>query len=307
MVQLFYGDNSFALHEKRQSLIADFLSAHDAFGLEKLDGEEITNTTLRSAVLQLPFLVDRKLVIITSLFHNKNSCDELLKILNDIPDEVHVVLFDSKPDKRMKLFKTLSAQTSVTEFTSLKGAQLIQWTISYAKTLGAGLDKSCAELLINRVGPHQSLLAKEIEKLAVHSVITKDIILDNTQESLETTIFELLETTFKGKQDKAMLTLEMLYKISTDPHEIMSLVAWQLHLLAIAVANPHSSSSDIATRYKVHPFVAGKAVEIARGMSRKQLLEVLDISIAADLKLKTSSGRPEDVLRVLILELTSLF
>ena len=307
MVQLFYGDNSFALHEKKQSLTADFLSRHDSFGLEKLDGEDITSSSLRSAVLQLPFLVEKKLVVITSLFLNKSVCEELLKILSDIPDEVDVVLFDTKPDKRMKLFKTLTAQKSVTEYTSLKGAQLTQWMVSYAKTLNAQLDRMDAELLINRVGPHQSLLAKEIEKLAPHTVITKDIILENTHESLEATIFELLEATLKGKQDKAMATLQTLYKNNTDPHEIMSLIAWQLHLLAIAVANPHSSSSDIASRYKIHPFVAGKTIDSARGVSRTQLLEVLDLSIAADLKLKTSTGSPEDVLSVLILELTSLF
>ena len=91
-----------------------------------------------------------------------------------------------------------------------------------------------ARYLVERVGTNQQLLANEIEKLALYDKdISKESIDLLTEETPQSTIFELLEAAFAGNHRKVQTLYAEQRAMKVEPPQIIALLAWQLHILAI--------------------------------------------------------------------------
>lgn len=305
MITLLSGDNEFAILQKQNRIIADYLGEHDAFGLERLDGEDLEPARLRDAVLQLPFLVNKKLVVVSKAFATKEIAELLLELLQSIPDDIDLVLVDTKADKRTKLYKELASSKLVSEFINIKGSALERWVADYAEECGSSITDTDAKYLIDRVGADQMLLAREIEKLAYGAKIDRLEIDDLTDQSLNGSVFDLLDKTFAGKKAEALKMYDDLLAGKTDPAEILSLIGWQLHVLALVKYAGQGSPSDIAKSTNLHPFVIGKAMNVIRSLSTSQIKQGITTALDIDLMIKTSTTDPADAVKVLLLELSA--
>lgn len=281
-----------------------YLSKHDSFGLEYVDMSEDGVDKLRSAVLQLPFLVSKKLVIVSSLFISKQGMDEFEKILGGIPSEIDVVCSEAKPDKRTKLFKLLDKTVSVIKADPLDAMSIEKWIMSTSSKLGFDMPRDMAHYVMSRGGTDQLRLSKDIEVLALqHIPITKELIDSVVEPTLQASTFELLEALFSGRSDAAMSVCEQLFISHTEPLEIVAMIAWQLHICCVIKAAQNKPAADIARVAKIHPFVVSKSTSITRKVRMIQLQQALERVISAEVKLKTSPVPAEDVLRVLLLEI----
>ncbi len=306
MIVLLTGENEFGISIKQKQLISEYLRSNDSFGLERLDGEVLEISRLRDGVLQLPFLVSKKLIIISKPFSNKLICEALLDIRMHIPDEIDVVLVDSKADKRIKLYKELYADKMVQEFVALKGAGLEKWVTHYATEHGSNISQGDARHLIDRVGADQMRLAREIEKLAYDELINTARIDSLTDQSLRNTVFDLLDKTFAGKTTDALRMYDDLLANKTDPNEVLALLGWQLHVIALVKYAGEGSSAEIVSKTGLHPFVAGKTIYVARRLSAEQIKTSISSALRADIAIKTTNIDAADTVKVLLLELSSL-
>lgn len=64
MIELLCGQNEFAIAHAVNERTAAYLKANDSIGLERINCDEADTPTIRSAILQLPFLVESKLVFL---------------------------------------------------------------------------------------------------------------------------------------------------------------------------------------------------------------------------------------------------
>ena len=287
---------------------ARYLDEHDAFGLEILDGEDMSADRLKDALLQMPFLVSKKLVIIRGVFAGKLLVESLQDILEQqVPDEIDVVLCDDKPDKRTKLFKYLDKNTAREQFQLLDIVRLAVWVRQYAVEQGCELSDQLVRQLVERSGTDQYRLSHDIEVLALQQQpITTRTIEELVQPTLNSTVFQLLEVAFVGNSHRALALCNELFTQKIAPSEIVAMIGWQLHIFALIKTAGTHSPTDIAKLGRVHPFVVSRSMSTAKRMSTAQLKELVSRALAADLAIKTSSGSAEDVLRVLILELSEI-
>ena len=306
MIRLIYGDNDFALSEERRKVVSVFLEKHDRFGYELIDTAESDAAQLVDALLQLPFLAEKKLVVLLNVFSAKKALEFVTENIENIADGVEVLIVEPRPDKRTKLFKLLQSQQAVTEFSTVSPVALARWVLEYAAKLGAQIQNGVAEELIQRVGPSQMMLAREIEKLAVHGMISADMIQEQTQKHLSGSVFDLLSALFARRADVALDQYETLLKMKTDPNEILSLISWQLHVFAVVLYATEKTTDHIAKEAKLHPFVVSKAVSVARSLGRDRLQKALNLSVAAELNIKTRGASSEDTVRVLLLEISHI-
>jgi len=306
MVTLLTGANEFLISAERQRIVDEFLNDNDVFGLERLDAEELDASRLRDALLQLPFLVNKKLVVIKNVFSNKGIQEALCHLLGQVPDEIDVLLIDPKSDKRTKLYKQLASAKQVQECVNLRPQELVSWTVDYATKLGGSITQSDSSYMIDRIGPEQMQLARELEKLAVFGAITKDLIDTHTEQALRGTVFDLLDKTFSGKTDESLKLYDQLLSNKTDPSEILALIGWQLHVFSLVKYAGPGAPADVAKLTGVHPFVVGKALNIVRTMSLENVKLAVAKALDADIMIKTKPVDSVDVVRVLLLELASL-
>lgn len=306
MIRLLCGENTFAIDAEVAKLKQQFLSEHDAFGLERLDGEDFDKQKFGEALLQLPFLVSKKLVLIRHVYASKESVAYIEQTLDSIPSEVDVLLVDPKADKRTRLYKTLLSSGSVNEHRALKTAGLVRWASAYAQEFGAELSDVNAEKLIRRVGEDQALLASEIQKLSPLMTIDATSIELLTEQGLQQSVFDLLEYIFTGNSSKALQLFDDLHRAGTDVNEVMGLVAWQLHVLLLVKYAKASKDSEIMAETGLSPYVVSKASRVVRTMSTYTLNKVLQTVLETDFAIKTGKAEANGALKVLILELAAL-
>src|SRR5689334_5189629 len=139
MITVLTGNNSFLLQQELKRLVNDFVGSYGELNLERLDGEEATAERLIEATHSLPFLAEKKLVILRNPGSQKAFVEKIEEIINGIPDGVEVIVVEPKIDRRSSYFKVLKSKTVFMDFTQPDSQKLNTWIVQFVKDLGGSI------------------------------------------------------------------------------------------------------------------------------------------------------------------------
>ncbi len=301
MITTITGKNHYQSHRMFHDLVDSHLAEHGDISVERFSGEDLELNKLQEALQSLPFLAARKLVIIRGIASQKGLHDSIQDYLADVPESTDVVIYDPELDKRTTFYKFLNKQTTMHAMSELDEFALVGWVAEEASKRDIQADRSVLSLLVQRVGADQWQLHNELEKLRNHpQPITKKIIEDVIALNPRDTIFEMLDMTLQGNDQKAVTTLARLKTLGLDAHYVMSMLAWQLHIMSLLVFSSGQSPDQIGRQAKISPYVLRKAQVAAKRMSKQELSAVLAMMVAADSKLKSAPVDADLVVRQLV-------
>lgn len=302
MVRVFTGENNFLLKAELNRLIEEFVSKHTEMGLERIDCEEADYDQIREALESLPFLAPRKMVVLDRPLANKEFVEKAQDLLENISESIDVLLVEPKFDKRLGFYKYLKKSSEFMEFKPLEGAALARWLVDYANAEGGSLSTTDANYLIKRVGGNQQLLANETIKLINYDPrVTEQTINLLTDSTPQSTIFELLDAALAGNSSKALRLYHEQRFLKVEPQQILALLAWQLHILAIVKTAGSRSSGEIASQAKINPYVVSKSQVLARSLSLDRLKRLAKQALTLDIKLKSQAIDADQALIHLLL------
>lgn len=306
MVITLTGANAYALHAELRKLTADFIAEHGDMGLERLDGEEATVDRLGEALTSLPFLSDKKMVVIRQGVANKQFAEKAADLLDNVPETTDVILAEPKLDKRSSYYKYLKKSTDFREYNQLDQNGLARWLVQSAKEQGGTLSQADAVFLVTRVGQNQQMLSSELDKLLLYSSnITRDTIELLTEATPQSTIFELLETAFAGNTKRALQLYAEQRALKVEPQQIIAMLAWQLHILALVKTAGERSPESIAVEAKLSPYVVKKSASIARKLTLAELKRLITALATIDARSKRESFAVDDALQHYLLTLAA--
>jgi DNA polymerase-3 subunit delta len=272
--------------------------------IERLDGEEATAEQMQGAINSLPFLTERKLVILREPGRQKAFAEEITDVLKNMAETTDLIILEPKLDKRLAYYKTLKKATDFREFGELDAQGLATWAGQYAKEQGGSLGVTDARLLVDRLGANQQLLKSELDKLlAYNDQITKESIELLVEPLPQSTVFELLDAAFQGKTTRALQLYREQRALKVEPQAIIAMLAWQLHVLAILKAAGGRSAEEIAKEARLNPFVVRKSMGLARSQTLAGLRSKIDDLLVLDIKLKTVSIDADEALQLYLLSL----
>ncbi|HEX4774648.1 MAG TPA: DNA polymerase III subunit delta [Candidatus Saccharimonadales bacterium] len=305
MIVTLTGENGFGLGHELAKLIETFVAEHGELALERLEGEEADFARLQEALASLPFLASRKMVVLRSPSKNKQFAEAFEQILSDIPETNSVILVEPKLDKRLSYYKTLKSKTDFREFPELDQSGLSHWLANEAKSKNGIISPADARYLVERVGANQQMLSNELEKLLLYnSEITRESINLLTEPSPQSTIFQLLEAAFASNQKKTLDLYAEQRVLKVEPPQIVAMLTWQLHVLAIIKTAGDRPADQIAKETKINSYVIRKSQNIARNLSladiKKLITELLDI----DIKSKTTGIDLDEALQTYLISVT---
>lgn len=302
MVRTFTGKNSFALQASLKAIIDDYLSRSGDFAVERVDASETDVNSILQAVQSLPFLSLEKLVVISNIQSNTSLMDRLEELIDRTAEEVEVVLVDPSLDKRKTSYKILQKQTDLRDFADPKSQELPDWIMQLAKEKGATISRSDASYLVERVGANQQFLANEVEKLATYnSEINRKSIEALTDQSLQSTVFSLIDSAFAHNPKKALDIYREQRSARVDPHYIIAMLTWQLQALAQAVFAVEKTESSLVSLGQ-SPYTARKSLSLAQKITKTEMKKmVVDLS-ELDARIKTNAD-PDSALELYLLSL----
>lgn len=300
------GANSLLLHEQLNQLVTAFTKTYGEFGLERLDASEVDYAKLAESVQAMPFLADKRMVIIESPTLNKELAEKIDKLLDGVSDQTELIFVEPKFDKRSVLYKTLQKRTEFQEFTELDERALTTWLIGQAKAGQGELRSADAQYLVQRIGTDQLRLKNELDKLLLYQPkITRETINLLTEATPQSTVFSLLDAAFSGHPKKALDLYQEQRQLKVEPQAILAMITWQLHVLALLKTAGDRSVDGIAKEAKLNPFVVRKSQAIARRLTLPELKALVRRTLTLDIRLKRQSMDADDALQQLLLSLAT--
>lgn len=302
MIYFFAGDNTFELKKTTASMVNMFLVAHGDLALERLDAEEVDINNILESIKSMPFLATNKMVVIANVA-TKDLLEHLLEA--DVPDAIDVIVQIAKLDKRASYYKKLSKHPGYKIFETATPYNLPRWAIAAVEDAGGVISAADARYLIERVGTNQMLLQNEIDKLvAYNSNVTKDSINLLCEPLPQTSVFQLLDAAFAGKKAETEKIYQEQRAQKVEPQQIIGMIAWQLHILAIVKASGNTSADTIAKEAKLNPFVVKKSVGLARSLTLTQIKDLIRTALELDVLLKTKPVDPDQALQNYLLKIS---
>lgn len=304
MITVLTGENRFLVSRQLRRLVSDFVAEHTDMALEQLDGEEAGFDRLREALQSLPFLASRKLVVLRNASMNKDFIAEAEALLTDVPETTDVVIIETKLDKRTAYYKWLKKHTTFQDYAQLDSPGLASWLVDFAAQNGGTLNRQDATYLVERVGQNQQLLSNEVTKLVHYAPhITRSTIDLLTEKTPASTIFELLDAALAGNSKKALELYAEQRAMKVEPQQILALLGWQLHVLAVVKTAGERDAGQIASEARLNPFVVRKSQGIARRMTTAQVKKLVHDTLELDVRLKSESIDADEALQNLIISL----
>jgi len=306
MIKTLTGENSFAWQKVLREQVDKFVAEFGDLALQRIDGEEAEFSTIQEALTSLPFLSNKKLVVLRSPSKNKDFLEHVEQVLANISETTDVIIIEPKLDKRLSYYKYLKSKTDFQEFNELDINGQSTWLLARAKQLGGSISSNDARYLAERVGLNQQLLGNEIEKLVLYNpAVTRQTIDLLTDETPQSTIFQLLEAAFSGNNRKALKLYQEQRALKVEPQQIVAMIAWQLHVLAIIKYAGDRSIDEIAKDSKLNPYVLRKSQAIADGLKLAELDYLVEQLLDIDAKSKSTSIDIDEALKNYLLRLST--
>ena len=327
MIYLLHGPDTFSRAEEIARIKSSFgdPSLVD-LNTTILDGRQITLADLIQACDALPFLSEKRLVIVEGLASRVSSgsaseeekersspakgkalLKEVAGYLPRLPDTTCLILVEDEVVKENHpLYKEAIAggREYVKPFPMLQGAELERWISRRAKIKGAQIEPLAVRELTIYVGNDLRLLAIELEKLATYVAGKGPIRLEDVHRLVsyvrEETIFRLVDALGERNGPAAIQMLHQLLEGSSEPNYalyILSMIARQFRLLSQAkeMSEGRSPSDEMMKALHLsHRFILDKMLVQARNFSLERLKEIYRKLQRIDVAIKT--GGMETVL-----------
>ena len=304
MIITLSGANTFGWQQDLRQRVSVFTAEQGDLAIERLDGETADFPRIMEAITSLPFLVSKKLVVLRAPSANKQFVEKIEAVLENVATTTNVIIVEPKLDKRSGYYKFLKKSTDLTEYPELDSNGLAAWLQRSAKEEGGVISSNDARYLIDRVGLNQQILFNEIKKLLIYApTVTRTTINALTEAEPQSTIFQLLEAAFTGNAKRAqdLYTEQRALKVETP--QIIAMLAWQLHILAIIKAAGNRTPAEIAKEAKLSPYVVQKSANIARYINLSDLKQLIDSLLTIDLKSKRTKLDVDEALQDYLLRL----
>ena len=292
------------------------------------DGQQLTLDRLRAVCETVPFLAEKRLVIIQGLlgrFEPRGKPRRQKKIAapaereseyklfaaypSNIPDSTVLVLIDGRIKSNNPLLKLLSARAEVRSFPILKEAKLRQWIQREVAEQDASMSPQAVDLLAKLVGGNLWVMANEISKLALFASgrrIEEEDIKAIVSSAQEANVFAMVDAILDFKAGVAEQLLEQLLSRGASSAYLLAMLSRQVRLIVRAkeLRRRRRPEAEIQSKLGLAPFPLRKTLEQAQRYPLERLKEVYHKLLQTDLSIKTGKFEGGLALNLLIAELS---
>ncbi len=318
-----FGDERLA--ELREALGPPDLQS---LNLSVLDGPRLTVSELRAAAEALPFLGDRRMVLVRRLFgavgRSESTADsptprrggradgerdqQFLDYFPLIPPTTELVLVEShdfNPDHpAARLIAKLGGevQTGGTP----RWDELTQWIERRVARKGGKIDRAAAQELSGLPADDLRQLDLMLDTLVTYAddrPVTTDDVHTLIHLSREVTVFDLVDAVGARNRSAALAAYRRLLQDNVSPVYLLVMLTRQIRLLLLT-HDALERHENVSTAVKVHPRVAQKLTQQARAFSVERCLSAYQRLADVDQSIKTGEADEELALELLLAELT---
>lgn len=313
-VYLLYGEEVYLrdrfLHRLKNLIVNKDFEELNYF---HIDGKDCSLEKLIDACETLPFMAEKKLVLVRDheVFQTKKRVlseeeeKRLTNYIEKIPETTCLVFYGfSTVDARKKIIKEIQKHGAVIELEKLNAKELKQWAENYFKSYDKEIASTEMEYLLANVdyigkNASQGLLdvENEFKKIIAFVGQRKRILLEDLEKvfhsSFQNDIFKLLDAVEKQNIAEALKRLNLMIQRGEPMIKIEATLGNHIrNLLKVKLLLEEGYSAKIiASKIGIHPFVATKCASQCKGFSIEALQKLIREFLEMDLAIKTGKMR----------------
>ncbi|MEE0510294.1 MAG: DNA polymerase III subunit delta [Peptococcaceae bacterium] len=310
-VRLYYGNDGLRMDQTIEKLIERVLPDEGTrpFNLERIDGEEVRLSEILVLARSLPFMAERRVVVVREpVFFAAGArkkglitADEEKAMLDfcAAPNPETLLIFRYTTDEAPGAFlKKLIASSQATQCQQPKGRDVAPWLRAEAKKMGKAFTPQALAILED-MAPQDGtlLLASELEKLALYlsdreeALITEEDVAAIVTPTPSRTIFNLTDALVEGRTTVALAAYrDCLYLGSKSAQVLRQLLDTVRRLLEVqSMLAEGMGQSAIRGEIKRHEYYVKKLINQARHLSTEALSSVYLYLVDCDVKSKSTA------------------
>lgn len=299
-ILIFHGPEEYVkdrtLDALREKLVpADFIDLNYQY----LEGERANASEIRRAVETLPFMAEKRLVVVRdypmlassargSGLDAKQELAELELMTKRFPETACLVFLQrAEPDTTKAAWKQLVRTADVVDFRALGEDELITQLTKMAKRGQCALDRATARFMVGYCGTELETLNHEMEKACAHAgaggAVTRANIEAVCVQTQESRVFGVIDSLFAGRVADAMRGLRALTDDDESVRSFLSLIERQARLMAAAKAvGKGADARALAQLVGAPPFAVEAAQRQARNWAGGEIAQIISLCAQAD-------------------------
>lgn len=309
-VYLLYGEEAYLRRQYRDRLTAALTEDGDTMNTHRFEGKNLRIGEIVDLAETLPFLAQRRTILIENSGLFKTGGEELAQYLAQPAETAYFVFAEEEVDRRSKLFKAVQAAGRAVEFGQQDENTLKRWIAGMLRRENKQITENTAAYLLDKTGTDMENIRREVEKLICYC-LDRDVVTEADVDAVTTVqmsnrIFDMISAIGDKRQQDALALYYDLLALREPPLKILALISRQCGML-LQVKELKKKGFDnkaVGSKVGLPPFVAGKYARQAAAFSTAQLKASVEKCVDAEEAVKT--GRMNDVMSVEILILTVL-
>lgn len=318
VVYLLHGEDAFGISQfisMMEKKLGD--PANAEMNITKLDAVRSPIKDIQAAAAAMPFLSDRRLVIlskVTIAFKKKADQEKLLTLFENLPTTTALVVNVEKEltskNWLMKWARNAKQSAYIQNFPALKGGALSARLRKHASDSGGELTPQAAAYLAELAGDNLLAGIFEVDKLLNYVDFQRPVEVDDVEnlwafEQAKGDFFGLIDALGTGNGRKAIDMLQGLLEESDPLQLFFSLVGnYRILIQTREIIDQGGDESKVAELLSIHPYRAKKLSMHARKISLASLENIYYLLHDYDLQIKTGRCQPKLALDLFIAKLT---
>ena len=294
-----YGTDEFAIARRVTEIAAK--TDKDGMNTSRLEARAASDEELNNAVNAMPFLADKRLVILSNpslKFSNAELKKKFTAFLENVPETTLLVMHETVEPKEADkhwLVKWSGKHENANSEAHMapRAKDMTGWIVNETKRQNGDIHPQAAAKLAEMAGEDPRQAAQEVAKLLAYVNWERQIKIEDVEAVSVSTasvdIFAFVDSLAagNGKQSQAMLH-KMLE--AQDAFYIFSMIVRQFRLLIQAreIVDERGMVQDVIEALHVHPYVAEKAFKQAGRFPMKSLEAIYRRLLKMDEAAKTS-------------------
>jgi DNA polymerase-3 subunit delta len=326
LLYILSGQDDFSIAQMLEQ-IKDGLGDRESLEINTtvLDGQSVTLEQLSVACETVPFLTEKRLVIIEGLLarfsprdgnnrQKKNNQDnghkEISNCILNMPESTVLVLIDSVIKNNNPLYKELAPRVTVKNYPFLKDTKLREWVQKRVAEEGGEISPRAANLLARLVGSNLWTMSGEVNKLVLYASgrkIEEEDVKKLVGYTQQFTVFNLVDAILEFRAEAAEQLLQQQLQAGAAPVYLLTMLARQVRMIVLAKEFVGKRLKTVEMQSKLgttSEYVVRKTIEQAGRYSLSRIKEVYRRILETDLLIKTGKLNDELALNILVAELS---
>lgn len=271
----------------------------------QFDGETINSAEIINSCETLPFMSEKKVVLVyRAAFlgdsddkNLKRNYEEISKYILNMPSSSVLILYYVMGDKREKVPKSiikLEKAVCVVKADKLRGESLTSKIKELLSERGKEIGKSELKLISTVIENDLGIIENEVDKLYWYTYgrdIRKEDIIQLFSKKSDDDIFDMVDFLSQKKAVNALEVLnDLIYRDEKIPY-ILFMVERQFKLLLQIKTGleDRMSKNDLISTLKLNPYICEKMITQSKKFTIKQLERTIASCLDVEERLKSTS------------------